>query len=69
MTGGLIGALLLGFVVASLLMTYLELEPVVVWTASIASGAIGEQATYALIAAVIKSRTGIDLTPKEEVQK
>lgn len=65
--GGLIGALLLGFTVASLLITYTEAKPVIVWTASIISGVLGEQATYGIIASLIKARTGINLdVPKEE---
>lgn len=59
--GGLIGSTLLGFVVASLLITYMRLEPVIVWTASIMAGALGEKVTYGIIAAVIKSKTGLPL--------
>lgn len=64
--GGLIGSTLLGFVVASLLLTYMKLEPVIVWTASIAAGALGEKATYRIIASVIKSKTGVQLDYDEE---
>lgn len=63
LVGGLIGALLLGFTVASLLITYTDAKPVIVWTASIISGVLGEQATYGIIAGIIKTRTGVNIIP------
>jgi len=62
--GGLIGALLLGFTVATVLLHYTELDVTLIWTVSIFAGAIGEQVVYQIVTSLIKNKTGIDIKDK-----